>query len=101
MDYEFASKDLSDLYLSGKGSERYPPEVVDAYLRRIRHIEAAHTEQDLRNPPSVHFEKLKRKEYTGKFSMRLNQRWRLIISIDLKQKLKTVTIHEITKHYGD
>lgn len=82
---------------NGRGSLS---EVVNAFVRRIRHIEAAKDERDLRVPPSVHYERLKKK-YKGKDSMRLNREWRLIVSVSKDKQGKYVLIHEINNHYGD
>lgn len=101
MNFEFASKHLMELYTENKGAGKYPAEVVELYRRRVRHIEAADNEQDLRHPTSVHFEKLRSKKYEGKSSMRLNQAWRLILSVEERKDGKYVLIHEITNHYGD
>lgn len=101
MHFDFADTRLESLYTQRKGAERYPAEVIEAFLKRVRHIEAASNEADLRVPKSVHFEKLLSKKYAGKHSMRLNQQWRLILSIEQDGDGKFVRIHEITKHYGD
>lgn len=101
MNREFTSRHLEELYTKNKGAGKYPPGVVELFRRRVRHIEAADNEQDLRVPTSVHFEKLKSKSYEGKFSMRLNQGWRLIIAIEQREEGKYVLIDEITNHYGD
>ena len=94
----FADRTLERLYTEGAGRGRYPPEVVDAFLRRVRHIEAARDERDLRIPPSVHYERL-RGRHKGKDSMRLNQQWRLIVSVASDAEGKVVVIHEISRHY--
>jgi len=78
--FKFKDKDMELLYTRARGGEA-PKDVVDAFLRRVRHIDAAKDERDLRVPPSVHYERLKGK-YAGKSSMRLNREWRLIISVE-------------------
>ncbi|MFH0777910.1 MAG: type II toxin-antitoxin system RelE/ParE family toxin [Candidatus Eisenbacteria bacterium] len=101
MEFRFAFKDLELLYTEGKGAEKYPEEVVRAFLRRVLHIQAAETEQDLRMPMSVHYEQLKGRQYKGKDSMRLNKQWRLILSVERDRTgQKSITIHEITNHYN-
>jgi proteic killer suppression protein len=99
--FVFASKALELLYTASEGSEKFPEEVVTAFLRRVRHIEAAKDERDLRSPPSVHYEQLKGKRYAGKASLRLNRQWRLILSVEGDTQEKYVLIHEMTNHYGD
>ena len=100
MRFTFAERSLERLYTLGEGKAKLPEEVVNAFLRRVRHIEAAKDERDLRIPQSVHYERLQR-EYSGKVSLRLNRRWRLILSVERDAQGKCVVIHEITNHYED
>jgi proteic killer suppression protein len=99
--FKFADEGLRRLYTQGEGAGKLPDEVVTKFLRRVRHVEAAKDERDLRHPPSVHFEQLKAKAYRGKSSLRLNRAWRLILSVEEDGDGKYVLIHEITNHYGD
>lgn len=100
MRFAFTNKKLERLYTEGEGRESFPEEVVNTLLRRVRHIEAAKNERDLRVPPSVHYEQLKG-EYAGKASFRLNRQWRLILSVEKDEEGKYILIHEINNHYGD
>jgi proteic killer suppression protein len=100
MRFRFRDNNLELLYTQGEGAAKFPREVVNAFVRRIRHIEAAKDERDLRVPPSVHYERLKAK-YKGQDSMRLNREWRLIISVREDKQGKYVLIHEVNNHYGD
>jgi len=97
----FADGRLERLYAAGEGAEKYPESVVTAFLRRVRAIEAAVDERDLREQKSFHFESLRGKAYSGKHSVRLNDKWRLILGIAGSGNRKTVTVEEITNHYGD
>jgi toxin HigB-1 len=97
--FRFADKNLELLYTQGEGAAKLPKEVVNTFLRRVRHIEAAKDERDLRVPSSVHYERLKG-AYAGKESMRLNREWRLIVSVAKDKEGKCVLIHEINNHYG-
>lgn len=96
----FADQKLLALYTHGQGAQKWPKPIGSTFLRRVRHIEAAQDEQDLRIPPSVHYEQLKG-TYAGKTSLRLTRQWRLIISIRHDDAGRYVVIHEITNHYGD
>lgn len=100
MDFRFSKAKLEKLYTKGAGAQPYPGGVVDSFLRRVRTIDAAKDERDLRVPASVHFEKLKGK-YAGSYSMQLKGRWRLILRIAVEEDRKVVVIDEITQHYGD
>lgn len=97
----YASKRLERLYTAGEGSEDFPEQVVNAYLRRIRSLEAAGDERDIRAQKALRLEALKGKRYRGKHSIRLNDQWRLIIEFSGHGDSKTVTIAELTNHYGD
>lgn len=62
-------------------SRKIPPDLEDRLFRRLQMIDDATTDQDLRSPPSNHFEKLHGE--LGQFhSIRVNQQWRLIFRWD-------------------
>ncbi|MEO6326722.1 MAG: type II toxin-antitoxin system RelE/ParE family toxin [Thermoanaerobaculia bacterium] len=97
----FAESRLEALYVSGRGAGKFPEPVVNSFLRRVRALEAALDDRDLRAQKSLHFEALKGKSYGGRHSVRLNEKWRLIIEITGAGAQRSVTIHEISNHYGD
>lgn len=99
MRYRFGDRKLQQLYLDGSGRERYPAGVVEAFLRRVRAIEAATDERDLRALKSLHFEKLKKGK--DRYSIRLNDVWRLVLTFEKDKDGKIVVIIEINRHYGD
>ncbi|MEK6777900.1 MAG: type II toxin-antitoxin system RelE/ParE family toxin [bacterium] len=99
MRYRFADKRLEELYLHGAGSERYPQGIAEMFVRRVRTIEAAADERDLRALKSLHFEKLKGGK--DRYSIRLNNAWRLILTIEKDKDGKIVVIIKINKHYGN
>ena len=101
MRFTFADRNLERLYTHGEGAAKFPVEVVNTLLHRVRHIEAAKDERDLRVPSSVYYGQLKGKRYASKASLRLNRQWRLILSVEEDAQGKYVLIHEITNHYGD
>lgn len=82
------------------GKPKFPQEVVIAYKKRIFQIKSANGTQDLRQIKSLHFEKLKEKKYTGKYSIRLNKSYRLIFGIGKDELLEVMIIEEINNHYG-
>ncbi|MBI3910662.1 MAG: type II toxin-antitoxin system RelE/ParE family toxin [Armatimonadetes bacterium] len=100
MKFEFEDDGLRTLYEEGKGQERYPPEVVRAFFRRMAVIAGARDKRDLYQVKSLHFERLKRSEEDR--SIRLNRDWRLILVVDKSDPAGTVVrIREINRHYGD
>lgn len=100
MDFLFATKELERLYTHNEGASRYPAETVKLFRRRVRHIEAARDGRDLRVPPSVRYEKLSGK-LAGLSSLRLNDKWRLILKEEETAVGKRIVIREISNHYGD
>lgn len=56
-------------------------EIVRVFRKRMQAIRAARDERDFYKQRSLRFEKLKGK-MQGKYSMRLNDQWRLIFEID-------------------
>ena len=70
---------LRDFFVHDIRSRKIPANLEDRVFRKLQMIDDAATDQDLRVPPSNHFEKLKGK--LDQFhSIRVNQRWRLIFS---------------------
>lgn len=99
MRYRFQDKDLERLYTRSVGAGQYPDGIAEAFIKRVRTIEAASDERDLRALKSLHFEKLKGGR--DRYSVRLNQSWRLILTFEKDKDGKIVVIIEINKHYGD
>ena len=99
MRFRFGDKSLERLYIEGTGREKYPQGVVEIFLRRVRTIDAAADERDLRALKSLHFEKLKGGK--DRYSIRLNDAWRLILTLEKDKEGKLVVIIEMNKHYGD
>jgi proteic killer suppression protein len=97
--FKFSDKKLEALYKSGEGREKYPKEIADIFVRRVRAIEGVAGENDLRAMKSLHFEKLKRQK--NRYSIRLNKQWRLILTFEKDKEGKIVVIIEINNHYED
>jgi proteic killer suppression protein len=68
---------LRDFFLDDVRSKRIPADLETRLFRKIQLIDDATTDQDLRVPPSNHFEKL-RGNLHGLHSIRVNRQWRLI-----------------------
>lgn len=82
MEYRFASESLAKMASDPKFDAKLPPGVANAFRKVLTWIKAAHTEQDLRAMKSLRFEKMREKAREGQFSMRLNDQYRLIITIE-------------------
>ena len=62
-------------------SRNIPPDLAGRLFRKLQMLDDATTDQDLRVPPSNHFEKLRGK-LDGFHSVRVNNQWRLIFRWD-------------------
>ncbi len=62
-------------------SKKIPSDLERSLFRKIQMIDDAATDQDLRAPPSNHFEKL-RGTLKGFHSIRVNKQWRLVFQWD-------------------
>ena len=84
------------------GKSPYPDEILKSFKKRLFQIKNAKSTADLRKVGSLHFEKLKGKEYEGKYSIRLNISYRLIFRIEHEEsdKIEIICIEEINNHYS-
>lgn len=77
----FRDEWLHDFFVNDTRSRKIPPDLIDRLFRKIQMVDDATTDQDLRVPPSNHFEKLRGK-LGGFHSIRVSQQWRLIFQWD-------------------
>ena len=68
---------LRAFFVEDVRSRRIPSDLEDRLFRKLQMIDDATTDQDLRVPPSNHFERL-RGNLAGYCSIRANRQWRLI-----------------------
>ena len=68
---------LEAFFVEDTRSSRIPPDLEARLFRKLQMLDDAASEQDLRVPPSNHFEKL-RGHLDGWHSIRVNQRWRVV-----------------------
>lgn len=101
MEIDFNNKHLLDLYTKGKSKKMPLPEgIAEKYVDRVNRIEAAETINDLRVPPSMKFKRMK--VAANRYSIRLNDQYRLEFDINFIDKEKTkgkVVIVNVSKHY--
>ena len=90
------NNELYKVYKTGIG--KYPVEVILAFYKKIQIIKNAKDERDLRNLKSNHFEKLK--GYKNRYSIRLNDKYRLEFLIENENRIKIIIIKEISNHYS-
>jgi proteic killer suppression protein len=60
----------------GRPSRRFPADIQDRALRKLRQLDASRGIDDLKNPPSNRLEGLKG-DRAGQKSIRINDQWRI------------------------
>jgi toxin HigB-1 len=77
----FRDEWLRAFFVEDRRSRNIPANLETRIFRKLQMIDDATTDQDLRVPPSNHFEKL-RGNLAGLHSIRVNVQWRLIFRWD-------------------
>jgi toxin HigB-1 len=68
---------LRAFFVEDLRSRHVPSDLEGRLFRKLQMIDDATTDQDLRAPPCIHFEKL-RGSLEGFQSIRVNEQWRLV-----------------------
>jgi len=98
MEVAFEDSDLDRLETDAKFDAGFSPGVVKAFRKRMQAIRAAVDERAFYAMKSIHFEKLKGNK-EGRYSMRLNDQWRLILTFTGKAPNKTVVVISIEDYH--
>jgi toxin HigB-1 len=77
----FRDEWLRAFFVEDTRSRSIPTDLEGRLFRKLQLIDDATTDQDLRVPPSNHFEKL-RGNLAGMHSIRVNKQWRLVFQWD-------------------
>jgi len=77
----FRDQWLRAFFVEDIRSRNIPSDLEGRLFRKLQMIDDATTDQDLRVPPSNHFEKL-RGNLAGMHSIRVNRQWRLVFRWD-------------------
>ncbi len=102
METNFLNKNLEELFETGKSKKykKVPKNIIEGFVEAVEFLKDAVSIQDIWKHPSYNFEHL---SGTKKYSMRLNRKWRLELSIewidDTKVEVKVVNILDLTSHY--
>jgi proteic killer suppression protein len=97
--FDFKKKKLEALYTEEKDAHKYP-DVVDDFFEVMAIIDAAVDERDLYAQKGLRFEKLKGKRgKQGQRSLRLNDQWRLILTVDEDEQGNYLTIIDIEDYH--
>ena len=76
----FASKEAERIW-QGQRSRKFPGDIQDHALRKLRQLDASLSLDDLRNPPGNRLEALKGNR-AGQWSIRINDQWRICFRWD-------------------
>lgn len=98
MDVRFRDDDYRRLECDATFTAGMAAALVRAYRNRLNYIRQAQDQRDLYAWKSLRFEKLKG-DRNHQHSLRLNDRWRLIIELDGEAPNKTVVIVEIKDYH--
>lgn len=98
MEVEFDDDDLDRLEIDPHFTAGFSQEVVRAYRKRVQQIRGFRDERDFQALRSLHFEKLKG-DRVGKYSIRLNLQWRLILEIYGDHPCKVIRIIEVVDYH--
>lgn len=100
MRFSFRHKKIEALYYEEKGAEKYSKAVVVAFFNVMTIIDAAEDERDLRALKGLRFEKLEgERGQRGERSLRLNNQWRLILSIEKDENGKLIVVIDIEDYH--
>lgn len=105
MEVIFSNPSLKDIYQHGfarKGT--YGQDVVKAFIKKVDILIAAPNSRELMFITSLHFKKLVReKKYKGKYSVRVNDQYRIVFSIIKqlggKQTIEIAEIEALTDYH--
>jgi plasmid maintenance system killer protein len=97
MRVEFEDRELIELLECRKPSKGIPPEVLKSFQKKVKIIQRAKSQLDIRQFKSLHLEKIEE----DKHSIRLNRSWRMILRFLVDSEGDLVVIIEINNHYND
>jgi proteic killer suppression protein len=90
MEIEFLDDRTALVETDRAAKSRYPIEVINSLRRKLVVLRAAPDERTLRNWRSLHYEKLDRPG--DQRSIRINQQWRLVFTIDTKAQPNRISV---------
>jgi len=93
----FGSKKLAELYMTGTGIKLHP-DVIRAFIRAVGQLIAASNEQDIRTLRGRDMHKLEG-ERAGQYAIRLNDRYRLVFTIEHGTEGTFLLVHELINYH--
>lgn len=97
MDVGFDDIELDELETNPKARPRFPTGVIKAYRKRLWQIRAVHDERDFYANRGFNFESII--SMPGRYSIRLNDQFRLIIRFEDRGKERTVVVVAIQDYH--
>jgi proteic killer suppression protein len=94
MDVEFRDKALALVETDRAAETRLPISVINSLRKKLVVIRAAPDERTLRNWKSLHYEKLE----SGERSIRINDQYRLVFTLDTECRPNRVTMLRVWDH---
>jgi toxin HigB-1 len=98
MDVEFEDEDLRRLAFDPSFDMGLDRGIVKSYRMRVQFIAAAVDERAFYAMSSWNFEKLKG-DLSGKYSIRLNKQWRLLVKLEKRDLGKTIVFISICDYH--
>jgi proteic killer suppression protein len=98
MEVEFRDPSLALIETNRAAETKLPLSVVNSARRKLIVIRAAPDERTLRNWKSLHYEKLAG-DRGGARSIRLNDKWRMVFTLDTECAPGKVIVLSIENHY--
>ncbi|NND06429.1 MAG: type II toxin-antitoxin system RelE/ParE family toxin [Saprospiraceae bacterium] len=89
----FSCRDTEKIW-DGKYVKRFPANIQERALGKLRLVDAAQVLDDLKNPPGNRLEVLKG-DRSGQMSIRINQRWRICFRWE---EGKALNVHIVDYH---
>ncbi|MCA3560988.1 MAG: type II toxin-antitoxin system RelE/ParE family toxin [Aestuariivirga sp.] len=98
MDVVFADPRLALVETEEAGKTKLPVSVIQSARRKLTVLRAAVDDRSLRNWKSLHYEKLKG-DRDGLRSIRLNDQYRMVLSLDETTNPQTATVLAIEDYH--
>lgn len=98
MDVVFADPKLALVETEEVGKTKLPVSVIQSARRKLTVLRAAIDDRSLRNWKSLHYEKLKG-DRDGLRSIRLNDQYRMVLSLDETTNPQTATVLAIEDYH--
>ena len=97
MEIEFDNEELSTIYQTGKPPKGYQPNVIKAFIKTVKILQANKRIEDLYKLNSLNFEALTNRQ--GFYSVRVTLQYRLEFKYNINGTVTIITITKLSNHY--